>query len=369
MCVNSGGSVPPVSADLRTTATITTTGANAMSIAGVALFYGITFNIGTGATGVGLTCTSISVQFIACAIKKNGTTTGAIVFGNSTSGQRHRAELINTTFSFGAVTDAIAVRATEFIWADTPSAIAGAVFPTTLFTDSSCLGSTVELRGVDLSALGSGKTLFADVTAPRRYLARGCKLGASVTVAATPTNRGGARTDIVHCDSGATTYRSERYWYEGVQSIDTTIVRTGGASDGTTPIAWKFVTTANAKRYVPFESQEIAVWNDTVGSPVTATVYGIWGGGAVPNNDEIWLEASYLGSASSPLMSPASGGPADLLATAAALASDSSTWGGSTTAFKMTVSFTPQMAGWVYLKVKVAKASSTFYVDPKAVLS
>jgi hypothetical protein len=31
--------------------------------------------------------------------------------------------------------------------------------------------------------------------------------------------------------------------------------------------------------------------------------------------------------------------------------------------------FTPQQKGWIFVRVKAAKASSTFYVDPKIALS
>lgn len=156
--------------------------------------------------------------------------------------------------------------------------------------------------------------------------------------------------------------------------METTIVRGGGATqpdaDGDdTTVAWKITTTANSKWVLPFESLPIAIWNDTVGSAVTATVYGIWGGGAVPNHDEIWLEVEYPGSTSYPLGSFANDTKADNLASGAAQSSDASTWGGSTTAFALAVTFTPQMAGPIYARVKAAKASSTFYIDPKVTLS
>jgi hypothetical protein len=35
----------------------------------------------------------------------------------------------------------------------------------------------------------------------------------------------------------------------------------------------------------------------------------------------------------------------------------------------MSVTFTPQLAGYVRVFIKAAKASSTFYIDPKPVLS
>jgi hypothetical protein len=61
---------------------------------------------------------------------------------------------------------------------------------------------------------------------------------------------------------------------------ESTIVRTGGATDGTTPISWKVIT-ANSTYSVPFQCPPIAIWNDT-GTGQTATIECIWGGGAVP---------------------------------------------------------------------------------------
>src|SRR6185436_3707180 len=113
----------------------------------------------------------------------------------------------------------------------------------------------------------------------------------------------------------------------------------------------------------PFECPPIAIWNDTTGSR-TATVQGICGGGAVPNDDEIWLEVEYLGDASSPQGSFVNDGKADLLATAAAQTAASETWGGSTTDFALAVTFTAAQKGWCYARVKIGKASSTFYIDP-----
>src|SRR5690242_12430843 len=54
-CVNKAGSVPPVSADLRTTATISTTGANAITAQGYMYCNGITLSAGSGAASVGIT--------------------------------------------------------------------------------------------------------------------------------------------------------------------------------------------------------------------------------------------------------------------------------------------------------------------------
>ncbi|TIR86416.1 MAG: hypothetical protein E5X04_00670 [Mesorhizobium sp.] len=169
--------------------------------------------------------------------------------------------------------------------------------------------------------------------------------------------------------SSGVNYNINETKYSGTLDEELTIVRTGGASDGTTPLAWKIVTSANTTWYTPFTSPPIAIWNDTTGSSVTATVQGIWGGGAAPNNDEIWVEVEYLGDASSPRGSFANDSKADPLASAAGQTAGSGTWGGSTTKFELAATFTPQQKGWILVTVKAAKPSSTFYIDPKVTLT
>lgn len=219
-------------------------------------------------------------------------------------------------------------------------------------------------EGIDLSALGSGKTLVGAITVGSTVLFKDCKLGASVTVATVPAFPGATVTDLVRCDSGDTNYRTERYRYEGTQTTETTIVRTGGASDGTTLFAWKIVTTANSERYLPFECLPISIWNETVGSAITLTVQGIWGGGAVPTNADIWMDVEYLGTSGFPLGSIVTSGPADQLAAGTNLPAGSGTWGGSTTKFALTMSITAQEKGPITVYVKAAAASQTFYIDP-----
>jgi hypothetical protein len=227
-------------------------------------------------------------------------------------------------------------------------------------------------QGVDLGNLGAGKTIVGAVTGGYRFVFQDCKLGASVTLAATPTFRG-STIDFIRCDSGATNYFDSRYWYEGTQSQETTIVRTGGASDGTTTESWKLVTTANSTWLANFESQPITIWNDSTSAITTLTIYGTTTGGGVPKDDEIWAEVEYLGSASTPQGSFVTSTKASNLAASAATnnSSDASTWGGggAGNGFKIVVpSFTPGQKGPINITVKVAKASSTYYIDPKPVI-
>lgn len=366
-CVDHTGSVPPVSADLRASAVVAVTGNNNLTVAGSLYAYGMQWQAGNSTVGslaLGNSNGDTQVhESCSCAIR--ATSGGALNVG--ASGATTNITFVNSTITFASTSGQMSLRSTFRIRGGSVSAT-GSV-PTTLCNYSSS-AFTGEFVGVDLSAFGSGKTLFATATNISPYIQlRECKLGGSVTVAATPTYPSGPWVDLINCDSGATNYRNERTRYAGALTTETTIVRSGGATDGTTPVSHKIVTTANATRSFPFESLPCAIWNDTVGSSVTVTIYGIWGGGAVPNNDDIWIEAEYLGSSGSPLSSFVNSGKVDGLASNAALSSDASTWGGSTTAFKTSVTFTPQQKGLIYITVKAAKASSTFYVDPKIELS
>lgn len=367
-CVNHAGSVPPVSADLRTTGSIATTGNSAITINGSVIIDGLSITVGSTSGSPQMTLANTSgnaVKLKNCTLvaRAPGAT---FTFGTNGTNACY-IKLINTTLQFAASSASASVGG-KFIWVNTPSAIVGSNFPATIFAPIVSRAASIYCEGVDLSAIGSGGTLVINTFGVSATF-KDCKLNSAVTVVAAQSNYGHIDVDLINCDSGATNYRNERYRYSGIQTTETTVVRSGGASDGTTPVSHKVVTTANASWGLAFESVPIAIWNDTVGSSVTATIYGIWGGGAVPNNDDIWIEAEYLGSSGNPLGSFVSSGKADGLASNAVLASDSSTWGGSTTAFKMQVTFTPQQKGLVYITVKAAKASSTFYIDPKIELS
>jgi len=182
-----------------------------------------------------------------------------------------------------------------------------------------------------------------------------------------------------------------------------------------------------------FDSFPISIWNVRTGTNVTVTLYGIWNSTTVPTNDQIWIETSYLGSSGSPLVTINTITKANGLATGTSLPADSSsawdsqvtaranstaytlgqvikvadnpgriffctTAGTSTTSepagystatdgtsvtdgsavfragvrFALTTTLSspqPQLVGDIYVTVKAAAASSTFYIDPLINLS
>jgi hypothetical protein len=173
---------------------------------------------------------------------------------------------------------------------------------------------------------------------------------------------------MVNCDSGDTHYRYRKAAPYGTVQDETTTVRTGGASDGTTTYSLKLVSGANAEYpLLTLDTYEFAIWNATVGSSITLTV--CFAGASALKDNEIWMEATYLGTSGSPLGAIATSMVA-YLGTAATCATEASTWGGSpANKQKLTLSLTPQEEGYIYVTVKLAKASATVYVDPKVVIT
>lgn len=365
ICVNHAGSVPPVSADLATTAVVATTGSSNITIGGMAYCYGISFTAGdsTGTAGIRW-ANACYWRHESCKFKLGGSNTA-----NQFQIQNIGVRLFwkNCTLQFSSTAQNIGINGGVLEWTHTASAIAGATFPTSLISSSSY--GTVYCFGLDLSALGAGVNLLNADTAALETTFEDCKLNASVTKIATLTLAYANRAVFIRCGSSGVNYQFEKTDYSGTETTETTIVRTGGASDGTTGVAKKIVTTANSKWYLPFEAIPINIWNDVSGSSRTVTIEGIWGGGAVPNNDDIWIDVGYLGSSGDPQASLATSNKADALAAGSAVSTSAASWGGSTTAFKLTATFTPQQKGPLVIRVKAAKASTTFYIDPKAAIS
>jgi hypothetical protein len=235
---------------------------------------------------------------------------------------------------------------------------------------------TVILQGVDLSAFGSGKSITDVSTTCGAVLSLiDCKLGASVTfTTGTHAGPGGPIVRAVNCDSADTNYRYYYEDYTGKITQESTIVRTGGASDGTTPISRKMVSSANAKAKIPLASDPIEFWNEVTGSSITVTIPVITDNVTL-TDIEAWVDVEYLGTSGTPfglytsdrISDPIYGSPANQ--TTDSVSSWTTT--GLTTPVKqsLSIAFTPQEKGLVRARVMLGKASTTMYYDPKALSS
>lgn len=311
----------------------------------------------------------------------SGSANGRIYAGGTSSPAKSRIVLINCYVRFGHANNSFQVGSTFFVIRGI-TLLSGGTSPTALFSYGSTIrGADIRCDNFDLSNASAGVNLLTAAASSGDADFRYGKLPTSWSggVIGTVPTAVGATYTMYNCDAADTNYRFWREDYCGQTKNETTIVRTGGASDGTTPISWKMTSSANAEYPLHrLESPEIIIWNDTTGSSKTLTVEIVHdsagaGSGSKFQDDEIWLEVQYLGTSGFPLGSRITDAKASVLATAADQASSSETWTttGLTTPVKqaLSVTFTPQEKGYFIARVVVAKASKTVYVCPKATVT
>jgi len=380
VCHNHSGSYPPSSSDLATGATISATGTSAITFSpgnGAVYLRGITFISGAGSSSVGtsvvLTPIGAWYYFDGCSFKIAGTGVAQIQLNTTFAGV---VIWNNCTVSFGNAGQYIDVGTVLFTWQNTGQIlISGSAVPTVFMGPSAAARlSNVTLETIDLSQItGIGYTIGTEM---RNWLIKDCKLNAALSILTPQTF--GDTIQLVRSDSAATAYKSTRYAYEGTETTETSVTRVGGASDPTGQAqSRKIVTTANSQWLRPFKAEPYAIWNPRTAANVVVTVCGTVNAGALPNNDDLWLEVEYLGSSLTPLGTIVSTTKANLLAANAAVAADGSSWNGGGsgagwTSFKLVATLSspqPGLAGYLHARVRAAKPSTTYYIDPMVVLS
>lgn len=369
---------PPTS--LATTATVTTTGANAITLNRASYWYGTTFISGAG---IALNGTNVNAtqRYENCSFQTTYAGSGGLITTASAQNVLMKTSLYNCTFKFAHANNAVSVFGDTTI--EGGSVLSGSTTPTSIFkmaADRS--GGTFLCSGFDFSNCASTVNLCSPVgVAPAKMVFRDCKLPASwsgLLVAAGSVGLG-QRYEMYNCDSTDTNYRLWVEDYCGSIKSETTIVRTSGASDGTTALSWKMATSSTAQYPLQrLESPEMHAWNSTLSSvAVTVEIVhdtNVAGGqgagtGSRFQDNEIWLEVMYLGTSGYPLGTWISDCKADVLATAADQADSSEAW--TTTGLttpqkqKLSVTIVPAEVGYIVAKVVMAKASKTIYVCPK----
>jgi hypothetical protein len=377
LCVDDTGQ-PSSPTTLATGATFTISGSfNSIILSGFSQYiYGCQFINNCSSSGIMQIPNTSSGTFIldncVLSLANSGNTTGRIEIGSNQSGVAcAKVTLNNVQFSFAHTSQVIRVQPGDLSWKNTASPLPGTA-PTILFDlNNGTNAGFLTIEGVDFTALGAnslfGSTLGGVGT--NRIQIKNCKLGAS-TALSTATNQGtGAPIiDMINCDSGGTNYKYKAYRPGGTIDHELTKIMTGGASDGTTGISWKIATNANMGYPFALESPEISTWNDNSGTSKTATVEILTDSASALKNDEIWLELRYLKNSGDPTAGFGNNSKSDVLQSSAAQPTSTATW--TTTGItnimkqKLQVSFTPGQKGPVTAVVKLAKASTTVYVNP-----
>lgn len=381
LCANDAAQPPTA---LATTGSITTTGASTLLFLGSFYCYGLIFNCADAATTgtinlVGSVATSEIQRFEQCQfILPNTSASSVILIGHMTASVPHKAVWRNSQVKFNNVSQRIQVSGADFIWRG-GSAITGTTTPTSglILNAGTGRAGNIVVDGVDLSNFSSALALVSNIGMSARVVFRSCKLPAAWAGAlfnAAPTNAG-LRAEMYNCDSADTNYRLHVEDCFGTIKSEVTLVKTGGASDGTTPFSFKMASTANVSYPLcTLESIELpAVWNTTVGSTVTITVDILRDSVTALSNADIWLTAQYAGTTGFPIASLVENVATNVLTTATSHATSAAAW--TTTGMtnpnmqKLVVTFTATKIGYVQARIHLAKASTVVYIDPKLQVS
>ncbi len=340
-----------------------------ITITGHVKFYGISIKLGDDLLA---NQTGSSIMFDDSVLELSRANGGQVFIGTTNAQQFFGLKNTNLNFSGGGALSAINLIGIGFVW-EGGTLTAGGTTPSRLF-NAGDRDNVIRISGVNMSDWDAA---IFDVGDACRYTGEvhHCLLNASTTLAEGTISDSNTRVLMSGCDdtTGNDLYRFEYVDYYGSIVHDDNIFRTtGGASDGTTPISLKMVTTANAAEFSePLISQPIVIWNDTTGSR-TFTIQCLWDSVTDIQNDEIWAEFEYLSASADTESDLANDGLANILASPADQTTNATAWTESLTndnEFELSVTVTVNRVGPVIARVHLGKPSTTVYVDPKITAS
>jgi hypothetical protein len=369
LCGNDAAQPPTA---LATTAVIETTGNNAIAMASTVsdyiYMYGLHIRCGVGTIDSPLLLlnqTSDSQFYEECTFEIAAT--GQIADVGVSYNAFGETICKNCHFEFSNASQSIL--ASECPMQIIGGSLLAGVTPTGVFHLDNSGSATVE--GFDMSAVGAAMNLDDTALAGIQLQVSNCKLPASWSGSinsATLTSGSVCELSNSIADNGQ--YRYQRKSEFGIIDGEKTNVRTGGASDGVRSISWKMVSNADPEwNHQTLDTGEIVRWNETIGSPITATIEILHDSVTNMTNQQIWLKVQYLGTSGFPLSSFIDDSSGNYLSSAADQTSSSVAW--TTTGLtnpnkqKLSVTFTPQEKGFFHAVVHMAMASKTVYVDPK----
>lgn len=286
----------------------------------------------------------------------------SVVFGqNNLTTRANKAKLINPIFRFSGVGNKIIPRCSMEIIGG--SFHASSSVPTVLFSTPDLWGCTVDVYGMDLSTLGTGKSWVSPGNSATILNFYNCKEGSGHSHVSASIDNPSFKVNVFN-RNGLTAYR-----YQGTISPEPTIVRSGGAQNAVGSFSYKMETNTNANICWPLELEFGPVyWNEVTGSAIDIEI-PIITDNVTLTNAEAWIQVEFLGTSGQVISSFSHDSITDMLATPANQTTDSvSSWTttGLTTPVqqKLSVSITPQEEGLIHVHVYLARASTIMYLDP-----
>ena len=245
-----------------------------------------------------------------------------------------------------------------------------------IIAPNSAANIDLEVIGADFSGFTNATTCEISNVTSGSMTFRNCKTAATWTPTISGNNSSMGSQTFINCGSGDSPTYLYNKTYFGETLSSSSIYRSSGAQVEGTATSWLITTTAECSLDAPYYLPIIYGYIGSTGSK-TFDLY-ITNDTADFDNDEVWLEIDYLGTASSGKWSSASDYMADRLATPAAQTDDvTSTWNGSGPSYtykqKLSVTATVNTVGMFRARVCVGVASiaSTrkFYIDPLVTVS
>lgn len=368
----SDASLPPTAVASTGTVTASSASTGTITVNGSGYIEGLTFTSGIngGVISLAFTLAVQEVQYYKnCKFRMGATNSNArLSVGRTDTSTADKVTWENCTVRFSHATSAMQVIA-DFHWKGGGVESGGTAISALLYVGT---GRQVNIliEGCDFSTMSSTAAMVGASGTSGRITFRYCKLPANWTGDLCVTPPPGLRVMMHNCDNGDTNYKLYEKEDTGTVRDETVIVATGGASNGTTSMAWKMESTSLAAYPArAFASPEMVRWNDTTGSAITVSVEVLHDSLTALNNEEAWLEVQYMGTSGVPLGSFVHNAKANILATAAAQPSSSAAWTttGLTNPNKqfLSVTFTPQEKGYLHAKVLLAKPDKVLYINPK----
>lgn len=232
------------------------------------------------------------------------------------------------------------------------------------------LGAVLRVSGMDLSVVSAQSAVLSWASAQGQAEFLNCKTLASPVWTTGATNVEGS-LQAINCKSADAPegLYTKGYW-GSVES--STSARTGGAQVEGVSCSWKMISSSATKPLKPLYSPWIYAPITAAGTK-TFTVYVSQDGGSADLTDaEVWLELEYMGTADVGTTSWTSD---RALGSSSGTAQDddtTSTWSTITATYKQSLAISSVSVGeegLCRLRVGLAKASTTLYVDPLVTVS
>lgn len=340
--VDEAGSVPPTTADLRTSgASETCAGSANFNISGlqnIRHMYGMTAVMTStgGAFGINIGQNQPDTYYENCTFSMGTGVTGGASFNLNNNVAQGQIHMKGCTFKFN--------NASNFIDPRGKVTLEGCTFDVSVATPNDLFfpqGSTLEsltVVGSDLSSAAvnnifrcGNQSFHADFV--------DCKLPSTFKFVNTSwqtalLNGSEGRVNYIRCDNGSPTYKMASFDANAFMVTVTTTYRDGGATDGTTPYAWQVKTSQQCIGFSQsFRVPPIATYFPHA-TGKSATIYGLMNSAAMPTNAEVYADVHYLGSGSSPIATIKSNRVSDFLTTTTPsnLTADTSDWDNGGTA-------------------------------------